>query len=106
MAALYNMRKIPNLFFRLASKTGDFFVVLSEFNRELGVFLGEALGIHFGKIGSEAIEIALKCRHDGGRILINKTTWYAHAHIGALYAGGSQEREKSREYVKILAAKL
>lgn len=61
---------------------------------------------NFGMMGSEAIEIALKCRHDGGRIIINKTTWYAHAHIGALYAGGSREREKSREYVKILAKQL
>jgi glycosyltransferase involved in cell wall biosynthesis len=58
---------------------------------------------NFGKVGSEAVEIALKCRHKGGRIIINKTTWYAHANIGHLYAGGSIEREKSRSYIKKLA---
>ena len=61
---------------------------------------------NFGKIGSEAIEIVLKCRHDGGRVIINKTTWYAHAHLGSHYSGGTGEREKSREFVKILAQQL
>lgn len=61
---------------------------------------------NFGKMGSEAIEIALKCRHNGGRVIINKTTWYAHAHISPNYAGGSQEREKSRNFVRQLAREL
>ena len=61
---------------------------------------------NFGKMGSEALEIALKCRHDGGRIIINKNTWYAHAHIGCHYTGGTKEREKSREFIKILAKQL
>jgi len=65
--------------------------------------LGLLDDVNFGKIGSEALEIALKCKRDGGRIIVNKTTWYAHAHIGALYAEGSKEREKSREYIKVLA---
>lgn len=55
---------------------------------------------NFGKMGSEALEIVLKCKKDGGRVIINKTTWYAHAHIGALYSGRSLERQKSREYVR------
>lgn len=61
---------------------------------------------NFGRMGSEALEIALKCRHDKGRVIVNKTTWYAHAHIGAHYSGGTAEREKSREYIKILAKQL
>lgn len=61
---------------------------------------------NFGQMGSEAIEIALKCRHAGGRVVINKTTWYAHAHISPHYAGGSIQREKSREYIKKLAKQL
>ena len=61
---------------------------------------------NFGKMGSEALEIALKCRHDGGRVVVNKNTWYAHAHIGAHYTGGTEERGKSREFVKILAQQL
>src|SRR3989344_4589848 len=58
---------------------------------------------NFGRMGSEALEIALKCRHAGGRVLVNKTTWYAHAHIGARYSGGTQERAKSRQFVRLLA---
>lgn len=61
---------------------------------------------NFGKMGSEALEIALKCRHDGGRIIVNKNTWYAHAHISCHYTGGTEEREKSRNFIKILARKL
>ena len=36
--------------------------------------------INFGGMGSEALEICLKCRADGGRVIVNKTTWYAHWH--------------------------
>lgn len=61
---------------------------------------------NFGKMGSEALEIVLKCKHDGGRIIVNKNTWYAHAHIGRRYAGSDEEREKSRNFIKILARKL
>lgn len=68
--------------------------------------LGLLDDVNFGKMGSEGLEVALKCRHDGGRVVVNKTTWYAHAHIGAHYAGGIKEREKSREFIKILAKQL
>lgn len=61
---------------------------------------------NFGKMGSEALEIALKCRHNGGRVVVNKNTWYAHAHIHSHYSGGTQEREISRNYIKILAKQL
>jgi glycosyltransferase involved in cell wall biosynthesis len=61
---------------------------------------------NFGKMGSEGIEIALKVRHDGGRVIVNKTAWYAHAHIGRRYTGSNAEMNKSREYVKILAKLL
>jgi len=61
---------------------------------------------NFGTMGSEALEIVIKCKHDGGRVIINKNTWYAHAHIGCNYSGGTQEREKSREYIRKLAKKL
>jgi glycosyltransferase involved in cell wall biosynthesis len=68
--------------------------------------LGLLDDINFGKMGSEALEIVLKCRQDGGRIIVNKTTWYAHAHIGAMYSGRSIERIKSRAYVKSLSPTL
>ncbi|EKD90155.1 MAG: hypothetical protein ACD_32C00008G0002 [uncultured bacterium] len=61
---------------------------------------------NFGTMGSEALEIALKARHDGGRVIVNKTTWYAHARIGPRYSGGLAQRDKSRAYVSILAQQL
>lgn len=78
-----------------------YFMTRDFFNR-----LGLLDDINFGKMGSESLEIALKCRHAGGRVVVNKTTWYAHAHIGAHYSGGTEERAKSRAYIKILAKQL
>lgn len=74
--------------------------------RELFNTLGLLDDVNFGKMGSEALEIALKCRHFGGRVVVNKTTWYAHAHISPRYAGGSLERIKSRNYIKTLVKQL
>jgi glycosyltransferase involved in cell wall biosynthesis len=42
--------------------------------------LGLLDDINFGGMGSEALEICLKTRADGGRVIVNKTTWYAHYH--------------------------
>src|SRR3990167_5828299 len=81
---------------------GSCYFMTKDFFSRLGLLDDK----NFGKMGSEALEIVLKCRHNGGRVLVNKTTWYAHAHIGAHYAGGSQEREKSRQFVKVLAQQL
>ena len=36
--------------------------------------------VNFGGMGSEALEICLKTRADGGKVIVNKTTWYAHHH--------------------------
>ncbi|MBI2049669.1 glycosyltransferase [Candidatus Roizmanbacteria bacterium] len=81
---------------------GSCYFMTKDFFSRLGLLDDK----NFGKMGSEALEIALKCRHAGGRVIVNKTTWYAHAHIGAHYSGGTQEREKSRKFIKILAKKL
>ncbi len=81
---------------------GSCYFMTKDFFNKLGLLDDK----NFGKIGSEAIEIALKCRHDGGRVVVNKNTWYAHAHIGCHYTGGTKEREKSRQYMKILAKQL
>ena len=42
--------------------------------------LGLLDDVNFGGMGSEALEICLKTRADGGRVIVNKTTWYAHYH--------------------------
>ena len=78
-----------------------YFMTKDLFNK-----LGLLDDINFGKMGSEALEIALKCRHSGGRVVVNKTTWYAHARIKRHYGGGMQEREKSRKYIRMLARQL
>jgi glycosyltransferase involved in cell wall biosynthesis len=70
--------------------------------RDYFLKLGLLDDVNFGKMGCEAIEVALKVRHNGGRVVVNKKTWYAHAHLGRHYAGSTQEREKSREYLGIL----
>ncbi|KKQ07259.1 MAG: hypothetical protein US19_C0051G0016 [Candidatus Daviesbacteria bacterium GW2011_GWB1_36_5] len=77
---------------------GSCYFMTKDFFNKLGLLDDK----NFGKMGSEAIEIAFKCRHSGGRVIVNKNTWYAHARIGSHYSGGTAEREKSREYVKIL----
>lgn len=78
---------------------GSCYFMTKDFFNKLGLLDD----VNFGKMGSEALEIALKCRHDGGRVIVNKNTWYAHAHIGSHYTGGLVEREKSRKFIKILA---
>lgn len=48
--------------------------------REYFKHLGLLDDVNFGGMGSEALEVCLKCRADGGRVIVNKTTWYAHYH--------------------------
>jgi glycosyltransferase involved in cell wall biosynthesis len=55
---------------------------------------------NFGGSGNEAQEISLKCWHDGGRTIVNKNTWYAHARMNKYY---SCDRTKSRKYISELA---
>lgn len=81
---------------------GSCYFMTKDFFNKLGLLDDK----NFGKLGSEALEIALKCRHAGGRVIVNKSTWYAHAHIKRRYSGGTHEREKSRDFVKILAQSL
>ena len=57
---------------------------------------------NFAGSGNEAQEITLKILHDGGRVIRNKKTWYAHARVNKFYA---TDRAKSREYIKVLAKK-
>jgi len=81
---------------------GSCYFMKKEYFRKLGLLDD----VHFGSMGSEAVEIALKTRHDGGRVIINKTTWYAHARLRRRYGGSIAEREKSRKYIAILAESL
>jgi glycosyltransferase involved in cell wall biosynthesis len=54
-------------------------------NKDLFERLG-LMGIdEFGPFGHEAQEIGFKVRANGGRVIRNKKTWYAHARIGRKY---------------------
>ena len=55
--------------------------------------------INFGGSGYEAQEIAIKCRRNGGRVMRNKKTWYAHARIGRMYSRKDTTIDKSRKYI-------
>jgi len=66
---------------------------------ERGYFkkLGLLDDVNFGPMGHEAQEISFKCRADGGRVVVNKKTWYAHARLGRRY---KTDRDKSRLFIK------
>src|SRR3990167_2032777 len=77
---------------------GSCYFMTKEYYNKLGILDDK----NFGTMGSEAIEIAFKVRKDGGRVLVNKTTWYAHAHLTRKYEGSMAERRKSRNYMETL----
>lgn len=43
---------------------------------------------NYGSFWNEAQEIGLKCWLSGGRVIINKKTWYAHLHKGKTHGRG------------------
>ena len=52
-----------------------------------------------GQIGQEGVEIACKTWLSGGKLLVNKNTWYAHHNRGkAPYAMGRNQRKISLAY--------
>ena len=59
------------------------FMPLEYFNR-----LGLMDVANYGPFWQEAQDIGLKCLFDGGRIIRNKRTWYAHLHKGRQYGRG------------------
>lgn len=77
---------------------GSCYFVTKDFYNKIGLLDDK----NFGTMGSEAVEIAFKTRKNGGRVIINKTTWYAHAHLPRKYGGSMKERRKSRDFMAIL----
>jgi glycosyltransferase involved in cell wall biosynthesis len=53
-------------------------------------------GINYGSFWNEFQEIGLKCWLSGGRVVVNKNTWYAHLHK---QSRGYSLQEKPNEYV-------
>ena len=57
---------------------------------------------NYGEFGKEAQEIGLKCWLSGGRVVVNKKTYYAHWHkpkeVGRGYSLSNEEFEKASAY--------
>ena len=57
---------------------------------------------NFGSWGSQGIEVACKTWLSGGRVMVNKKTWYAHLHkgptYGRMYYLDRKESRKSYQY--------
>ena len=75
---------------------GSCYFIEREYFHKLGLLDD----INFSGSGNEAQEITLKVWKDGGRIIRNKKTWYAHARMWRFYA---TDRTKSRAYIIKLA---
>ncbi len=57
---------------------------------------------NYGKFWNEMQEISFKCWLSGGRMIVNKNTWYAHWHKtkGRGYSLSGNEQEKALFFVK------
>ena len=85
---------------KLIDDTGTFQGSCYFIEREYFHKLGLLDDVNFDGSGNEAQEITMKVLHDGGRIIRNKKTWYAHARTNRFYV---TDRTKSRSYIKVLA---
>lgn len=72
----------------------------SVMSRKHWNFLGGLKQEGYGSFAQEAIEICLKTWLSGGRVMVNKTTWYAHKHrkFGRPYHTNSPEIEAGNKY--------
>ncbi len=68
----------------LMSAQGSCWFMRKEFFQRLGLFDVE----NYGTFSNEFQEIGLKAWLFGGRVVINKKTWYAHLHKGRKYGRG------------------
>jgi hypothetical protein len=75
---------------------GSCYFIEREYFNKLGLLDDK----NFAGSGHEAQEIGIKVKRDGGRIIRNKKTWYAHARLSRKF---SVDKTKSREYIKVLA---
>jgi len=82
----------------LMSSQGSCWFMKKDYFHELEL-MDESL---FGTFASEFQEIGLKCWLSGGRVIINKKTWYAHFHkvIGRGYNLDRSDGEKAVNHVK------
>lgn len=75
---------------------GSCYFMERDYFLELGLF-----DEGFGPFWNEAQEIGIRVKADGGRIVRNKHTWYAHARLGRKYVAPEQNnyiKEFVRKY--------
>lgn len=77
---------------------GSCYFITRDYFHKLG-FLDDK---NFSGSGHESQEISIKVRCDGGRIIRNKKTWYAHARLGRFFVA---DTDKSRAYIREYAKK-
>ena len=75
---------------------GSCYFIEKDYFKKLGLLDD----VNFNGSGNEAAEISLKVWHNGGRIIRNKKTWYAHARMPRYYV---TDRSKSRKHIRIIA---
>lgn len=75
---------------------GSCYLIRRDFFNKIGLLDDK----NFNGSGHEAQEVGIKVLGNGGKIIRNKKTWYAHARIGRFF---STDRTKSRNYIHKLA---
>lgn len=60
--------------------------------------IGELDPTHYGQFTMEAQEVSLKTWFSGGRVVVNKNTWYSHWHKGKKGKGYAFTTEQYREH--------
>jgi glycosyltransferase involved in cell wall biosynthesis len=89
-------RSSKNLIEETETFQGSCYFIEKDYFHKLGLLDD----VNFAGSGNEAQEITLKVWKDGGKIMTNKKTWYAHARTNRFYV---TDRTKSREHIKVLA---
>ena len=84
----------------LMSAQGSCWLMHKSYFQELELMDEE----NYGTFWNEFQEIGLKCWLSGGRVIVNKNTWYAHLHKGKKYGRGYNLQEaqliKGASYTK------
>lgn len=68
----------------MSSQGSSWFCKREYFNR----VIGPLDDVNYGTFYQEAQEFGMKCWLSGGRMVVNKNTWYAHLHKGRKYGTG------------------
>lgn len=84
----------------LMSAQGSCWFMHRDYFHQLGLYDVD----NYGTFSNEFQEVGLKAWLSGGRVVVNKNTWYAHLHKGKKYGRGwplgRHDADKAAEYTK------